>query len=167
MLVRRVPCEAPMRAGERLAACVRACYDGHITRDSQGGCPCCVTHTRRRERRNATMADETLENEELEGQDDDLVVLTDDDGEEVEFEHLDTIEYEGAQYVVLLPVEADEDEDEEEGDAAGVLILKAEKVEDADSEFSEEYVTIDDDELLDKVFALFCERHGDEYEFED
>lgn len=115
------------------------------------------------------MADETIDNEELEGQDD-VVVLTDDDGEEIEFEHLDTIEYEGERYVVLLPVEGDEDaagEDDEEGDAAGVLILKAEKVEDADADYDEEYVTIDDDELLDKVFALFCDRHGDEFDFED
>ena len=112
------------------------------------------------------MADETLDNEELEGQDD-VVVLTDDDGEEVEFEHLDTIEYEGERYVVLLPVDDEGDEDEDEdGDAAGVLILKAEKVED-DADYDEEYVTIDDDELLDKVFALFCDRHGDEFDFED
>lgn len=112
------------------------------------------------------MADETLDNEELEGQDD-VVVLTDDDGEEVEFEHLDTIEYEGERYVVLLPVDEEESEDDEDGDAAGVLILKAEKVEDADADYDEEYVTIDDDDLLDKVFALFCDRHGDEFDFED
>lgn len=115
------------------------------------------------------MADETLDteelDEELEGQDD-VVVLTDDDGEEVEFEHLDTIEYEGERYVVLLPIE-DAEEDEEEGDAVGVQILRAEKIEDSDSDYDEEYVTIDDDDLLDKVFTLFCERHSDEFEFED
>jgi uncharacterized protein YrzB (UPF0473 family) len=48
---------------------------------------------------------------------DDFVVLVDEDGEEVEFEHLDTIELDGNEYVVLLPlVEEDDEETEEETD---------------------------------------------------
>jgi len=41
------------------------------------------------------------------------------DDEETEFEHLDTIEYNGNEYVVLLPVE----QTEEENDAEEVVIL--------------------------------------------
>ena len=41
------------------------------------------------------------EGEEL----DNIIILNDEDGNEVEFEFLDLIEYEGEEYVVLLPVE--------------------------------------------------------------
>jgi len=51
---------------------------------------------------------------------DDVVVLVDENGEEVEFEHLDTVELNGNEYVVLLPVE----ESEEEKDIDEVVILK-------------------------------------------
>ena len=44
------------------------------------------------------------EGEEL----DNILTLNDEDGNEVEFEFLDLIEYEGEEYVILLPVE-DED----------------------------------------------------------
>ena len=54
------------------------------------------------------------EGEEL----DNIIVLNDEDGNEVEFEFLDLIEYEGEEYVVLLPNEEDDE------DAGEVLILK-------------------------------------------
>lgn len=57
------------------------------------------------------------EGEEL----DNILVLNDEEGNEVEFEFLDLIEYEGEEYVVLLPV--DEEETEEPGE---VVILKLE-----------------------------------------
>ena len=40
----------------------------------------------------------------------DLIVLTDEDGQEVEFELLDLIEYQGEEYAVLYPAEGGEDE---------------------------------------------------------
>ena len=60
------------------------------------------------------------EGEEL----DNILVLNDEEGNEVEFEFLDLIEYEGEEYVVLLPV--DEEETEEPGE---VVILKLEDTE--------------------------------------
>ena len=49
---------------------------------------------------------------------DNIVVLNDEDGNEVEFEFLDLIQYDGEDYVVLLPTE-------DEGEDAGeVVILK-------------------------------------------
>ena len=54
---------------------------------------------------------EELNLEELES----IVTLTDENGNEVSFEYLDLIEYQGAEYVVLLPVEGEED------DARGIL----------------------------------------------
>lgn len=92
------------------------------------------------------------EGEEL----DNIVVLNDEDGNEVEFEFLDLIEYEGEEYVVLLP------NDEEEDDAGEVLILK---LEDTDSEDEESYVSVEDEEVLNKVFEIFKEKFKDEFNF--
>ncbi len=99
---------------------------------------------------------EDMENEEV----DNIIVLNDEDGNEVEFEFLDLIEYEGEEYVVLLPSE--EEEDDEEG--GEVLILK---LEDTDSEDTESYVSVDDDEVLNKVFEIFKEKFKDEFNFID
>ena len=93
------------------------------------------------------------EGEEL----DNIVVLNDEEGNEVEFEFLDLIEYEGEEYVVLLPVE--EEETEEPGE---VVILK---LEDTESEDEESYVSVDDEETLNKVFEIFKEKFKDEFNF--
>ena len=91
------------------------------------------------------------EGEEL----DNIVVLNDEEGNEVEFEFLDLIEYEGEEYVVLLPNDDDDD-------AGEVLILK---LEDTDSEDEESYVSVDDEEVLNKVFEIFKEKFKDEFNF--
>ncbi len=94
------------------------------------------------------------EGEEL----DNIIVLNDEDGQEVKFEFLDLVEFEGEEYVVLLPAdEAEEDEGE-------VVILK---VEDTDSEEEESYVSVDDEETLNKVFEIFKEKFKDEFNFID
>lgn len=90
---------------------------------------------------------------------DNIVVLNDEDGNEVEFEFLDLIEYEGEQYVVLLPT--DESEDEEAGE---VVILK---LEDTESEDEESYVSVDDEDTLNAVFEIFKEKFKDEFNFID
>lgn len=94
-----------------------------------------------------------VQNEEL----DNIIVLNDEDGEESKFEFLDLIEYEGEEYVVLLPVE--EEETEEAGE---VVILK---LEDTESEEEESYVSVDDEEVLNKVFELFKDKFKDEFNF--
>ena len=94
------------------------------------------------------------EGEEL----DNIVVLNDEEGNEVEFEFLDLIEYEGEEYVVLLP------NDEEEEDAGEVLILK---LEDTESEDEESYVSVEDEEVLNKVFEIFKEKFKDEFNYVD
>lgn len=93
-----------------------------------------------------------VENEEL----DNIITLNDEEGNEVEFEFLDLIEYEGEEYVVLLPVE----ETEEAGE---VVILQ---VEDIDSE-EESYKSVDDDETLNSIFEIFKEKFKDEFNFVD
>lgn len=96
---------------------------------------------------------EDTNNEEL----DNIIVLNDEEGNESEFEFLDLIEYEGEEYVVLLPVE----ESEEAGE---VVILK---LEDTESEDEESYVSVDDEEVLNKVFEIFKEKFKDEFNFID
>lgn len=90
---------------------------------------------------------------------DNIIVLNDENGEEVPFEFLDLIELEGEEYVVLLPVEEEETED-----AGEVVILK---VEDTESEEEESYVSVEDEEILNKVFAMFKEKFKDEFNFID
>lgn len=92
-------------------------------------------------------------NEEI----DSLIKLNDENGNEVEFEFLDLIEYKGEEYVVLLPVEESENQDE-------VVILKIEGTEDSDEE---SYVSVDNEETLKGVFELFKEKFKDEFNFVD
>ena len=94
---------------------------------------------------------------EMEDELDNVLVLTDENGEEVQFEFLDIIEYEDEEYVVLLP--AEQANAEEIGE---VMILK---VEETESEDEESYVGVDDEETLDKVFEIFKEKFKDDYNY--
>ncbi len=96
------------------------------------------------------------ENEEL----DNIVILNDENGEEVKFEFLDLVELDEEEYVVLLPVTEEGEEDEGE-----VVILKVEDTDD-DSE-EESYVSVEDEEILNKVFEIFKEKFKDEFNFVD
>lgn len=101
--------------------------------------------------------DENL-NEELE---DNIVTLKDDEGNDVDFEFLDVVEYEGNDYVVLLPIE---NENGDEGDE--VVILKEDKDYVGDEDESS-YVSVEDEEVLNTVFQIFKERFKDEFNFTD
>ena len=90
---------------------------------------------------------------------DNIVILNDEDGNEVQFEFLDLIEFEGEEYVVLLPTE-----EEEEEDAGEVVILK---LEDTESEEEESYVSVDDEDILNAVFEIFKDKFKDEFNFID
>ncbi|MCH5299256.1 MAG: DUF1292 domain-containing protein [Ruminococcus sp.] len=83
-----------------------------------------------------------------------IVELTDEEGNTTEFEYLDTIGYDGDEYVVLI---------ENVEDADGVIVLKIESVDDE----NESYVGVDDDELVQKIYEIFKEAHADEYDFTD
>ena len=86
-----------------------------------------------------------LDGEEL----DNIIVLNDEDGNEVKFEFLDLVELDDEEYVVLLPVA--EEGEEEDGE---VVILKLEDNDDEDSE-EESYVSVEDEDVLNKVFEIF------------
>ena len=104
------------------------------------------------------MSDEPNNPEAMEEELDNIIILNDENGEEVQFEFLDLIELDDEEYVVLLPVEEDEDAEGE------VVILK---VEDTENEEEESYVSVDDEDILNKVFEIFKEKFKDEFNFID
>ena len=93
--------------------------------------------------------DETFDEEEL-----NIVTLTDADGTDKDFEFLDLIDLEDKEYVVLLPIEEEADE---------VIILEVHPLDDE----NEEYLSVEDADVLDKVFEEFKERFKDEFDFVD
>ena len=90
---------------------------------------------------------------------DNIIVLNDEDGNEVEFEFLDVIQLDDEEYVVLLPVTKEGEEESDE-----VVILK---IEDTESEDEESYVSVEDEETLAKVFEMFKDKFKDEFNFID
>ena len=99
--------------------------------------------------------EENFEGEEL----DNIIILNDEDGNEVKFEFLDLIELDNEEYVVLLPIT--EEGEEEEGE---VVILKVEDTDDENAE-EESYVSIEDEDILNRVFEIFKEKFKDDFDF--
>ncbi len=95
------------------------------------------------------MANEELLNEEEVS----ILSLTDEEGNEIELELVDSVDYEGKEYLILLPPEEE---------AAEVIILEVEPHADG----TETYLTIDDEDVLNAVFAIFQERFKDFFTFE-
>ena len=76
----------------------------------------------------------------------DFVTLIDEDGNEVEFEHIDTVEYEGVTYLAFIPAELSVEEDAE------VVIMQV--VTDENGELE----GVEDDDIADAVFNIVMER---------
>jgi len=96
------------------------------------------------------MANEELLNEEEVS----ILELTDEDGNEVEFELIDSVDYNGVEYLILLPPEEE---------ASEVVILEVEPHKDG----TESYLTVSDEETLMAVFQIFKDRFADFFTFED
>ncbi len=96
----------------------------------------------------------------MEDERDDIVVLVDENGEEVEFEHIDTIEMNDNEYVVLAPFIEDEEEEPEEEE---IIILRVDHNPDGEDSF----VTVEDEEELDAVFEEFQSRMEEEFGSEE
>ena len=96
---------------------------------------------------------------------DDLLVLVDEDGQEVSFEYLDTVEMNGNEYAVLLPVDEGEEQQTSE-----VVILKVEHnaEEQAESEEIEDcFVSVEDENELTAVFEEFKRKMKEQYDFDE
>ncbi len=81
-----------------------------------------------------------------------LLTLTDEHGEDINFEYLDCVEYEGTEYLILMPEESSE-----------IVILEVQPVD----EENENYVAVESEQTLDAVYAIFKERYQDILQFED
>lgn len=95
-----------------------------------------------------------MANEELLEEEASILSLTDEEGNEVEFELIDSVDYEGKEYLILLPPD---------DEAVEVVILEVEPHKDG----SESYLTVNDEEVLMAVFNIFKERFADFFTFED
>ncbi len=97
-----------------------------------------------------------MENENLipEEEESGILTLTDENGVDADFEYLDCIEYEGKEYLVLMPVDTVETE---------IVILEVEPVD----EENENYLAVEDEKLLNTVYAIFKEKYKDVLTFED
>lgn len=84
-----------------------------------------------------------------------FITLTDEDGNEFELEHLDTIEYNGKVYMAFFPLVETEDgetTDEAAEDDYGLILLRV------DEEDGEELLSVIEDEAeLDAVYNEFME----------
>lgn len=89
-----------------------------------------------------------------EEEDDEVIVLQGPDGEEVEFEEIADITLGEHFYVILQPVERPEDMGQ--GEAVVFEVVSGEE--------NDEFVVVDDDDIIDEVFTeynrLFEEQQG-------
>ena len=97
-----------------------------------------------------------MENEEIKNEEEqtEILTLTDENGEDVDFEYLDCMTYQGKEYLVLMP--ADEAETQ-------IVILEVEPVDDE----NENYLAVEDEAVLDAVYGMFKEKYKDILTFED
>lgn len=98
---------------------------------------------------------DNINNEIFDEEMEEVIILTDDDGNELEFEYVDSFDYEGEEYVVLLPIDENDPE---------IAILKVEDTEDPEIV---NYVPVESEETLNAVYAMFKEEYKDEFDFED
>ena len=96
-----------------------------------------------------------MANEEiLQEEESDILSLTDENGQEVEFEYLDSVEFEGKEYLILMPLDEESNE---------IVILEIQPVD----EENENYVAVEDEAILDTVYGIFKERYKDVLDFAD
>lgn len=94
-----------------------------------------------------------MANEELLEEESNIISLTDEEGSEVEFELIDSVDYNGTEYLILLPPD---------DEAAEVVILEVEP----QGDDMETYVTVNDEDTLMAVYEIFKERFKDIFTFE-
>lgn len=95
-----------------------------------------------------------IENEEMEEENENYITLTDDNGDEVSFEVIGEVEYQERYFAVMLPFDEEDD---------GVVILE---IMPSDDEEMGEFLSIEDEELLQAVFEKFKSEYKGGYEFE-
>lgn len=96
-----------------------------------------------------------MANEEiLQEEETNILTLTDENGVDTDFEYLDCIDYQGKEYLVLMPAEEL---------ATEIVILEVEPVD----EENENYLSVGDEAVLNAVYDIFKDRYKDVLTFED
>lgn len=96
-----------------------------------------------------------MENEEiLQEEESSILTLTDENGVDNEFEYLDCITYNETEYLVLMPADQESNE---------IVILEVQPVD----EENENYIAVENEDILDAVYEIFKERYKDVLTFED
>ena len=85
----------------------------------------------------------------------DIITLTDDEGNEYEFEHIDTIELNSKMYLAFTEADSSDDENVSE-----IIILRLDKDENGEEILS----TVDDEEELEAAYESFMEEALEEDE---
>ena len=83
-----------------------------------------------------------------------ILTLTDENGVDMQFEYLDCIQYQGIEYLILMPLTEE---------SAEIVILEIQPVD----EENENYVAVEDEAILDAVYGIFKERYKDVLNFAD
>ncbi len=86
-----------------------------------------------------------------------LIDLFDEDGNKTVFEHLDTVQYKGGEYVICIPYDDDEEEVTE------IVMFRITEDEDGESVLSQ----VMEPDVLSEVYEIFRERNADMFEFDD
>ena len=81
-----------------------------------------------------------------------FITIEDDEGNTFELEHLSTIEFAGAEYMIFLPADMDENDPD-----YGFIILKVEEI---DGE--EQFASVDDEAELQRVYDYYMQTVFDE-----
>ena len=93
-----------------------------------------------------------MENEDMEERG--ILTLTDENGQDVDFEYLDCLTYEDKEYLILMPAD---------DPATEIVILEVVPVD----EENENYLAVEDEAILDAVYGLFKEKYKDILTFEE
>ena len=93
-----------------------------------------------------------MENEMIPAEEESILTLTDENGNDTNFAYLDCIEHDGKEYLVLMPEDTNE-----------IVILEVQPVD----EENENYVAVEDQSILDTVYGTFKDRYKDVLQFED
>ena len=94
-----------------------------------------------------------MENENME-QEESILTLTDENGQDMDFEYLDYLPYKEKEYLVLIFIDKPTTE---------IVILEVEPVD----EENENYLAVEDEAILDAVYGLFKEKYKDILTFEE
>ena len=101
------------------------------------------------------MAENKIVNEELEEEGEEIIILADEDGQEIKFKHVATLDFEEEWYLYLHPLSVDGVEEDD------MVIFHIE----SDADGNDVFMPVEDQELLDKLYKEYLKEldaQGDE-----